>query len=83
MPGFVSSCIQASPCKAFCLNDFDNLESATDALALDDDIDGRMNEFANISAGQITATVAFLDQQCQLLKAKAQLLACTVVMEPG
>ena len=57
-----------SPCKAFCLHDLDNFESATDPLALDDDIDGRMNEFADIGAGQITAAVAFLDQQCQLLK---------------
>ena len=32
--GFVSSFVAMSPCKAFCLHDLDNFESATDPLAV-------------------------------------------------
>ena len=37
--------------KVFCENDLDDFEGDADALALDDDIDGGMNQFADIGAG--------------------------------
>ena len=45
-----------------CERDLDDFEGAADALALDDDIDGGMDQFADIGAGQIAAAVALLDQ---------------------
>ena len=45
------------------INDF---ESAANALALDDNVNGGVDQFANIGASQIAAAVAFFDQQGQL-----------------
>ncbi len=40
----------------------DDLEGAADPLALDDDIDRGVNQFADVGAGEIAAAVAFFDQ---------------------
>lgn len=59
---FEAGVVLRSACKGLRQGDLDDFECAVDALALDDDINGGMNQFANIGAGQIAAAIALFHQ---------------------